>query len=262
MRLPDSVQARCLIGDDPFPGAWLSLVLEGKDEKAFSLAFGPGGEDGRIFLLRDDILARARFLKQAVGLDYGQLERRWSGRAWLSVAGAEELRHQFHLSFGEPAPPQAAANRIAAARALRLLYENDAERFRVELESEAPEQVKIEAKPPLPSGWLPERLHRQVHELLDRLARHDLAGLIEAGELDERTAASIEEEISAYGATPVVPPDIVLLLSSVSEDGDGAWTIEAPLWTREGGPSDLEIWIHAREQQEGLRLSLRGIALS
>ena len=59
----------------------------------------------------------------------------------------------------------------------------------------------------------------------------------------------------------MIPPDIALLLTSASADGEQAWTIEAPLWTREEGPSDLTLWLHAREHETGLELELRGIAL-
>jgi hypothetical protein len=59
----------------------------------------------------------------------------------------------------------------------------------------------------------------------------------------------------------VIPPDIALLLASAVADGEDAWTIEAPLWTREEGPSDLTLWIHAHEREGDLELELRGITL-
>jgi hypothetical protein len=85
--------------------------------------------------------------------------------------------------------------------------------------------------------------------------------LIDEGVLTPEMAAKIEQEIIGYGASPVIPPDIALLLASAVADGEDAWTIEAPLWTREEGPSDLTLSIHAREHESGLELTLRGVAL-
>ena len=213
-------------------------------------------------MYRDDVLAQGRYLEEAVGLDYGRLEERWSGRGWLAVAGAVELRHQFRLTFGKPPLRQATANRVAAARALRFLSENEGERFSVVVESELPKKVALEVISAPRGEWLPERLHGPVRELLDKLARRELPELIESGALITETAKRIEQEIIDYGATPVVPPDIALLLADVTSDGADAWTIEVPLWTREEGPSDLAVRVHARELETGLELELCGVALT
>jgi len=265
MRLPDSIGVRCLAGREPFPGAWLSLTLESVengDRAALSFAFGPAREDGRLFLYRDDVLAQGRYFEQVVGLDYGRLEERWSGRGWLAVAGAAELRHQFRLTFGKPPLRQATANRVAAARALRFMNEREGERFSVAVETELPKKVALEVTSTPRGDWLPERLHEPLRELLGRLARRELKELIESGSLVTKTAKRLEKEVIERGVTPVVPPDIALLLAGTESDGGDAWTIEVPLWTREEGPSDLAVWVHARELETGLELELRGVALT
>jgi hypothetical protein len=229
---------------------------------ALSFAFGPTGEDGRLVLLREDVLAQARYFEEAVGLDYGQLEERWNGRGWLAVAGAAELRHQLRLTFADPPLRQASAHRVAAARALRYLYEHESERFSVKVETELPKKLALNLATPGRGDWLPESLHGPVQELLTRLARRELRDLIDEGILTPETAARVEQEIIEYGASPVIPPDIALLLATAISDGEQAWTIEAPLWTRQEGPSDLAVWIHARELETGLELELRGVALT
>ncbi len=227
-----------------------------------SFAFGPAGEDGRFVLRREDALAQARYLEKVVGRDYGQLEERWDGRGWLAVAGAAELRHQFRLTFADPPLKQASAHRVAAARALRYLYEHETERFSVKVETELPKKVALDLTAPGRSDWLPELLHEPVLELLVRLARRELAALIETRTLTSETAARTEQEIINHGASPVIPPDIALLLATATSDGERAWTIETPLWTREEGPGELAVWIHARERETGLELELRGVALA
>lgn len=229
---------------------------------ALSFAFGPTREDGRLVLPREDVLAQARYFEEVVGLDYGQLEERWDGRGWLAVAGAAELRHQLRLTFADPPLRQASAHRVDAARALRYLYEHETERFSVKVETELPKKLALELTTPGRGDWLPESLHEPVRELLTRLARRELAALIETGILASETAARVEQEIIDYGASPVIPPDIALLLATATSDGEQAWTIEAPLWTRQEGPSDLAVWIHARELETGLELELRGVALT
>ena len=213
-------------------------------------------------VLREDVLAQASYFEEAVGLDYGQLEERWNGRGWLAVAGAAELRHQLRLTFADPPLRQASAHRVAAARALRYLYEHESERFSVKVETELPKKLALNLTTPRRGDWLPESLHGPVQELLTRLARRELPDLIDEGILTPETAARVEQEIIEYGASPVIPPDIALLLATATSDGEQAWTIEAPLWTRQEGPSDLAVWIHARELETGLELELRGVALT
>jgi hypothetical protein len=264
MQIPESIAVRCLAGREAFPGTWVALTLECAEEgtkTALSFAFGPTGEDGRLFLRRADVLAQARYLDEGVGLDYGNVEERWNGRGWLSVAGAAELRHQLRLTFADPPLRQASTHRVAAARALRYLNEHEGERLSIKLESQLPREVTLDLTNPGRGDWLPERLHEPVQELLTRLARRELPELIDEGVLTPETASRIEREIIDYGASPVIPPDIALLLTSATADGEQAWTIEAPLWTREEGPSDLTLWMHARELESGLELELRGIAL-
>jgi hypothetical protein len=269
MRLPDSIGVRCLAGREPFPGSWLSLTLESidKGEKAvLSFALGPARDDGRLLLRREDVLSQGRYYEQAVGLDYGRLEKRWSGRGWLAVAAAAELRHQFRLTFGKPPLRQANAYRVAAAAALRFLYEHQGERFSIEIETELPKGISFDRARTSPGDWLPERLHEPVRELLCQLARRELPALVESGQLARKAPRRLEKAIFDYGATPVIPPDIVLLLSTATRDGEDAWTIEAPLWTREEGPSDLVVQMHARELETELetelKLELRGVALA
>jgi hypothetical protein len=252
MRFPDSIGVRCFAGREPFSGTWIALALDCVEEgmkTVLSLAFGPTREDGRFVLQREDVLAQARYFEQVVGLDYGHLEERWDGRGWLAVAGAAELRHQLRLTFADPPLRQASAHRVAAARALRYLYEHESERLTVKVETELPKKVDLDLTVPRRGDWLPESLHEPVLELLTRLARRELAALIEARILAPETAARVE-------------PDIALLLSTAIPDGEQAWTIEAPLWTREEGPSDLAVSIHARESETKLELELRGVALT
>jgi len=265
MRLPDSIGVRLLAGREPFPDAWLSLTLESVengDRTALSFAFGPVREDGRLLIDRNDVLAQALYFEEVVGLDYGRLEKRWSGRGWLAVAGAPELRHQFRLTFGKPPLRHATANRAAAARALRFLSENEGERFSVAIETELPKKVALEVASMTPGDWLPEKLHEPLWELLGKLARRELEELIESGALTAEAAKQIEQDVIDFGATPVVPPDIALLLAGAKRDSEDAWTIEVPLWTREEGPSDLAVWVHAHEPETGLELELRGVALT
>jgi hypothetical protein len=264
MQIPDAIAVRCLVGREPFPGTWVALTLECAEDgtkAALSFVFGPTGEDGRLILRREDVLAQARYLGEGVGLDYGNVEERWNGRGWLSVAGAAELRHQLKLTFADPPLRQASTHRVAAARALRYLNERDGERFSIKVENELPRKIALELTSPGPGEWLPERLYEPVQELLTRLARRDLPALIEEGVVTPETASQIEQEIIDYGASPLIPPDIALLLTSATADGEQAWTIEAPLWTREEGPSDLTLWMHAHEHETGLEIELRGIAL-
>jgi len=263
MRIPESIAMRCLAGREPFPGTWVALTLECAEEgtkTALSFAFGPTREDGRLFLRREDVLAQARYFDEGVGLDYGNVEERWSGRGWLSVAGAAELRHQLRLTFADPPLRQASTHRVAAARALRYLNEHEGERLSIKVESQLPSEVTLDLTTPGRGDWLPESLYEPVQELLTRLARRELPDLIDEGVLTPETASRIEQEIIDHGASPVIPPDIALLLTSATADGEQAWTIEAPLWTREEGPSDLTLWMHAREHETGLELELRGIA--
>jgi hypothetical protein len=265
MRFPNSIGVRCFAGREPFPGTWIALALESAEKgmkTALSFALGPTREDGRLVLLREEVLAQARYFEEVVGLDYGRLEERWDGRGWLAVAGAAELRHQLKLTFADPPRRQASAHRVAAARALRYLYEHETERFSVKVETELPKKVALDLTTPGRGDWLPESLHESVQELLARLARRELADLIDEGVLTSETAARVEQEIIDYGASPVIPPDIALLLATATADGEQAWTIEAPLWTRQEGPSDLAVWIHARELETGLELELRGVALT
>jgi hypothetical protein len=265
MQIPESIAVHCLAGRESFAGTWVALTLESVEEgtkTALSFAFGPTGEDGRLILRRAEVLAQARYFDEGVGLDYGRLEERWSGRGWLSVAGAAELRHQLKLTFVDPPLRQASAHRVAAARALRYLNEHKGERFAIKLESDLPRKVALDLVAPGSANWLPEALHEPVRDLLTRLARRELAAMIEMRTLTPETAARVEQEIIAYGASPVIPPDIALLLTTATSDGEQAWTIEAPLWTREEGPSDLAVWIHARERETGLELELRGVALT
>jgi hypothetical protein len=263
MRLPDSIGVRLLAGREPFPDAWLSLTLESVESgnrTALSFAFGPVREDGRLLIDRNDVLAQALYFEEVVGLDYGRLEKRWSGRGWLAVAGAPELRHQFRITFGKPPLRHASANRAAAARALRFLSENEGERFSVAVETELPKKVALDVISAPRGDWLPENLHEPLRELLGKLARRELPELIESGALTTETAKRIEQEVVDYRATPAVPPDIALLLAGATPDDGGAWTIEVPLWTREDGPSDLTVRVRARELETGLELELRGVA--
>lgn len=265
MQIPDSIAVRCLAGREPFAGAWLSLTLEGIENgarTALSFALGPAREDGRLLVARDDVLAQGRYFEEVVGLDYGRLEERWSGRGWLAVAGAHELRHQFRLTFGRPPLRQATANRVAAARALRFLSEHEGERFSVAVETELPKGISLDVTSASRGDWLPERLYEPVRELLGKLARRELRELVDSGALAAETAKQLEQEVIEYGATPVVPPDIALLLAGATTEGAGAWTIEVPLWTREEGPSDLTVQVYARERETGLELELRGVALT
>jgi hypothetical protein len=264
MRIPESIAVRCLAGREAFPGTWVALTLECAEEgtkSVLSFAFGPTREDGRLFLRREDVLAQARYLDEGVGLDYGNLEERWGGRGSLSVAGAAELRHQLRLTFANPPLRQASTHRVAAARALRYLNEHEDERLSIKLESDLPREVTLDLTTPGRGDWLPEPLHEPVQELLSRLARRELSDLISEGVLTAETASQIEQEIIDYGASPVIPPDIALLLTSATADGEQAWTVEAPLWTREEGPSDLTLSIHALEREGDLELELRGITL-
>ena len=263
MQIPESIAVRCLAGREPFPGTWAALTLECEEEgtkTALSFVFGPTREDGRLFLRREDVLAQARYFDEGVGLDYGSIEERWNGRGWLSVAGAAELRHQLRLTFANPPLRQASTHRVAAARALRYLNEHEGERFSIKVESQLPKKVALDLATPERGDWLPESLFEPVQKLLSRLARRELPDLIAEGVLAPETASRIEQEIIDYGASPVIPPDIALLLTSATAEGEHAWTIEAPLWTREEGPSDLTLWLHAHERESGLELELRGIA--
>jgi len=262
MKIPESIAVRCMAGREPFPGTWVVLNLECAEEgtkTALSFAFGPTREDGRLFIRREDVLGQARYFDEGVGLDYGNLEQRWSGRGWLSVAGAAELRHQLRLTFANPPLRQASTHRVAAARALRHLNEHEGERLSVKVDSDLPAKVRLDSAAPGLGDWLPEALYGPVQEVLARLARRKLPDLVAEGVVSAETADRIEQEIIDYGASPVIPPDIALLLTSATADGERAWTIEAPLWTREEGPSDLTLWMHARESETGLELELRGI---
>src|ERR1035437_2592446 len=143
MQIPDSIAMRSLAGREPFPGTWVALTLEFAEEgtkTGRSFAFGPTREDGRLYLRREDVLAQARYLDEGVGLDYGNLEERWNGRGWLSVAGAAELRHQLRLTFADPPLRQASTHRVAAARALRYLNEHEGERLSIKGESQPPSE--------------------------------------------------------------------------------------------------------------------------
>jgi hypothetical protein len=142
------------------------------------------------------------------------------------------------------------------------MNEREGERFSVAVETELPKKVNLEVTSTPRGDWLPERLHEPLRELLGRLARRELKELIESGALVKETAKRLEKEVIERGVTPVVPPDIALLLAGTESDGGDAWTIEVPLWTREEGPSDLAIWVHARELETGLELELRGVALT
>ncbi len=264
MQIPEAIALRCLAGREPFPGTWVALTLECAEEgtkTALSFAFGPTRDDGFLFLRRADVLAQARYLDQRLGLDYGDIEARWSGSGWISVAGAAELRHQLRLTFADPPLGQASTHRVAAARALRYLNEHEGERLSVKIESELPRKVTFAQAAPGRGDWLPERLHEPVQELLTRVARRELPALIDEGVLAPETAARVEREILEHGASPMIPPDIALLLTSATAEGEESWTIEAPLWTREEGPSDLTFWIHARQDESGLKVELRGITL-
>ena len=265
MRLPDLIAVRCLAGSEPFPAAWVVLTLEQsapETDSAFSLAFGPAREDGRLLIQRVEVLNQARYFEQAIGLDYGRLEERWSGQGWLAVADAAELRHQFRLTFGSPPLRQASAVRVAAARALRFLSELEETPLEIEVESQLPAEIELASADPAPPEWLPEQLNQPVLDLLGSLARHDLTGLIESGILNPDSASRIQRQIIAHGATPVTPPDIALLLATATSHSAGSWTVVLPLWTREDGPSELDVTISARQSESGLSLELRDVAVN
>lgn len=83
-----------------------------------------------------------------------------------------------------------------------------------------------------------------VREFVDHLARGEYSGAINRCDASRLTAEEVREVVLDYGRTLTVPPadaykelDVV----RISDPSRQAWSVRAPLWTKEEGRSDLTL---------------------
>jgi len=87
-------------------------------------------------------------------------------------------------------------------------------------------------------------LESAVRAVVDRLARGEYRDAVARCDASRLTADELREVVLGYGRSLVVPPaDAYENLDAVriSDPSRQAWSVRAPLWTREEGRSDLTL---------------------
>ena len=265
MRLPDPIVVRCLAGREPFPGAWLSLTLEGVED---------GNEDGALLCVRAEPRRRA-----PAGASRGRAcpgaatSSRWSGSttATSSSAGAAAAGWRW------PAPTSSApvpAHLRQAAAAGRRTPTGSPRRGRSASCSSTKASVS--------------RSRSRPSCRRDRTREHE-GGAVATGCPSTCTSRCSSSSASSPGASCWIwsvwarsarkrarswsarssntAPLRSSLPTSPCFSPPRARTVAAPGRSRfrsgrgRKGPSDLSIWIRARELEAGLKLELRGAAI-
>lgn len=89
----------------------------------------------------------------------------------------------------------------------------------------------------------------------DEIARDGRAGRI--------APTDMRRVIVDYGRTPISPPTLEAVAESLHafalDHEQNAWAIDAPLWTREEGRSDLEVFVRARLTPSGVHIEMEDL---
>jgi hypothetical protein len=84
-----------------------------------------------------------------------------------------------------------------------------------------------------------------VRSVIWQLVSRDYEGLVKRGPHSPTAEEDIRRTIEEYGRTLVMPPvsgyEKLLRLYHVEDADDPTWLVDAPLWTKEEGRSDLEL---------------------
>lgn len=103
MLIPDSIELRVLSSGRPLSGAWIELTFPMPRKNAFHSCHGPSGADGRIVVMREDILRWARVQREFAMMDSEDLESSWLGPFRARVMNESDLARAAAaaLQFGE-----------------------------------------------------------------------------------------------------------------------------------------------------------------
>ena len=92
MKLPEKLDIRVFHNGRPQAGMFVKVKVETDFKNDFLLAFGPTGGDGRLNVLRDDILSEADKEKRAAMMDFGCPELNATGMILVSAMNRDALK--------------------------------------------------------------------------------------------------------------------------------------------------------------------------
>jgi hypothetical protein len=121
-----------------------------------------------------------------------------------------------------------------------------------------------------PRPKLPDRFVPCVQALIGRLVTHDFAGLVAAGSAGRWSAQELQELLATYEQTRdygafIEPAADAVRAAHVADTPHaihpdpyqaGRWRVELAMWTQEGTPSDLTLFVDVESQANGVALRI------
>ena len=96
------------------------------------------------------------------------------------------------------------------------------------------------------------RLHTFLRSIVQLLVAKDYLALERLSNAKHLGASSIEQAVSGYGRTLIMPPDDQSLPDIIAVDGQeiSRWSVVVPLYSLEEGLSDLSLELSIEESEE------------
>lgn len=103
MKVPDLIELRVVAAGRPVPDAWIELTFPMPRKNAFHSCHGPSDVEGRIVVVREQVVRWARLQREFAIMDYEDLEGSWHGTFRARVMNGADLERAAAAArrFGE-----------------------------------------------------------------------------------------------------------------------------------------------------------------
>ncbi|BCH30302.1 hypothetical protein MesoLjLc_22320 [Mesorhizobium sp. L-8-10] len=93
----------------------------------------------------------------------------------------------------------------------------------------------------------------KISDFVATRGRNDQYGIFQQSLVNR---ADLHRVMNEYPATFVSPPKTAYSDLEVTEENDGTWSVEVPLWSKEEGASDLCLMLTFAQEGDDIRVSL------
>jgi hypothetical protein len=91
LRVPAKIETTIKTNGQEMKGTFVMLKFLTAKKNPYDLVFGPSDEQGRIVVMRDQIIGEARKTLELFLMDYGDLETEWTGKLRVTPMNRESI---------------------------------------------------------------------------------------------------------------------------------------------------------------------------